>query len=113
MGVAICVFYGATVGVAVVSSVVVQTPPLSVAWRLACLFTATLPASLAPSALLLVLLFVPFLSLLLLLLVLGAEGTRALELARAFAVVANHASAVVFCRRPAPQSPSLSSDGQG
>ena len=51
-----------------------------------------------PSALLLVLLVVPFLSLLLLLLVLGAEGTRVLEMARAFVVVVNDVSAVVFCR---------------
>ena len=58
----------------------------------------TLPASLTPSALLLVLLFVPLLSLLSLLLVLGAEGTRVLEMARAFAVVENYVSAVVSCR---------------
>ena len=57
----------------------------------------TLPASLTPSALLLVLLFVPLLSLLSLLLVLGAEGTRVFETARAFAVVANYIFAVVFC----------------
>ena len=68
----------------------------------------TLPASLTPPALLLVLLFVSLLSLLSLLLVLGAEGTRVLEMARAFAVVANDVSAVVFCRghgSPAPRNP--------
>ena len=89
MGVAVCVFYGAAVSVALVSSVVVRIPAPSVAWRLACRFTETLPASLRPSTLLLVLLFVPLLSLLSLLLMLGAEGTRALEMTRAFAVVAN------------------------
>ena len=39
---------------------------------------------------------------------LGAEGTRVLEMARAFAVVANDVSAVVFCRghgNPAPRDP--------
>ena len=46
-----------------------------------------------PSALLLVLLFVPLLSLLSLLLVLDAEGSRVLEMARVFAVVANYVSA--------------------
>ena len=97
MGVAACVFYGAAVGVAVVSSVEVRTPPPSVSWRLAWRFTVTLPASLTLSALLLVLLFVPLLALLSLLLVLGAEGTRVLEMARAFAAVANDVSAVVFC----------------
>ena len=63
-------------------------------------------ASLTPSVLLLVLLFVPFLSLLLLLLVLGAEGTRVLEMARTFAVVEK--SAAVFCRgygSPTPRNP--------
>ena len=35
VGVAVCVLYGAAVGVAIVSSVMVQTPPPSVAWRLA------------------------------------------------------------------------------
>ena len=68
----------------------------------------TLPASLTPSALLLVLLFVPLLSLLPLLLVLGAEGTRVFQMARAFTVVANDVSAVVFCRghgSPAPCNP--------
>ena len=38
---------------------------------------------------------------------LGAEGTRALEMTRAFAIVANDVSAVVFCRghgSPAPRS---------
>ena len=52
--------------------------------------------------------FVPLLSLLSLLLVLGAEGTRVLEMARAFAVVANDVPAVVFCRghgSPAPRNP--------
>ena len=34
MGVAVCVFYGAAVGVAVFSGVVVRTPPPSLAWRL-------------------------------------------------------------------------------
>ena len=64
-----------------------------------------LPVSLTPSALLLVLLFVPLLSLLSLLLVLGTEGTRVLEMARAFAVVANDVSAVVFYRgMEAPRS---------
>ena len=58
----------------------------------------TLPASLTPSSLLLVLLFVQLLSLLSLLLVLGAEGKRVLGMARAFTVVANCVSAVVFCR---------------
>ena len=108
MGVTVCVFYGAAVGVSVVSSVVVRTPPPSVAWQLVCRFTATLPASLTPSALLLVLLFVPLLSLLSLLLVLGAEGTRVLEVARAFEVVANDVCAVVFCHgdgSPAPRNP--------
>ena len=39
---------------------------------------------------------------------LGAEGTRVLEMACAFAVVANDVSAVVFCRghgSPAPRNP--------
>ena len=61
-----------------------------------------------PSTLLLVLLFVPLLSLLSLLLVLGAEGTCVLEMDRAFAVVANDVSAVVFCRghgSPTPRNP--------
>ena len=91
-----------------VSSVVVRTPPPFVAWRLALHFTATLPASLTSSSLLLVLLLVPLLSLLSLLLVLGAERTRVLEMAHALAVVANDVSAVVFCRehgRPAPCNP--------
>ena len=35
VGVAVCFFYGAAVGVAVVSSVVVRTQPPYVAWRLA------------------------------------------------------------------------------
>ena len=108
MGVDVCVFYGAAVGVAVVGSVVVRTPPPLVAWRLALRFTATLPASLTPSALQLVLMFVPLLSLLSLLLVLGAEGTRVLEMARAFAVVANYVAAVVFCHghgSPEPRNP--------
>ena len=38
---------------------------------------------------------------------LGAEGTRVLEMARAFAVVANDVSAVVFCHghgSPAPRN---------
>ena len=35
VGVAVCVFYGVTVGVARVSSTVLRTPSLSVAWRLA------------------------------------------------------------------------------
>ena len=35
VGVAVCIFYGAAVGVAVVDSVVVRTPPPSVALRLA------------------------------------------------------------------------------
>ena len=35
VGVTVCVFYGAAVSVAVVSSAVVRTPPPSVAWRLA------------------------------------------------------------------------------
>ena len=55
-----------------------------------------------------VLLFIPFLSLLSLLLVLGAEGIRVLEMARAFAVVSNDVSAVVFCRghgSPATRNP--------
>ena len=60
------------------------------------------------SALLLVLLIVPLLSLLSLLLVLRVEGTRVIEIARAFAVVANDISAVVFCRgygSSAPRNP--------
>ena len=39
---------------------------------------------------------------------LGTEGTRVLEMARAFAVVANYVSAAVFCRghgSPAPRNP--------
>ena len=79
-------------------------PPLLGGWR----FTATLPTSLTPSALLPVLLFVPLLSLLSLLLVLGAEGTRVIEMARAFTVVENDVSAVVSCRghgSPAPRNP--------
>ena len=82
-------------------------PPLLGGWR------DVLPrrfflASLTPSALLLVLLFVPLLSLLSLLLVLGAEGTRVIEMARAFAVATNDVSAVVFCRghgSPVPRNP--------
>ena len=35
MGVAVCIFYGAAVGVAVVSSFVVRTLSPSVAWQLA------------------------------------------------------------------------------
>ena len=108
VGIAVCIFDGMAVGVAVVSCVVVRTLPSSVAWRLAWRFTATLPASLTPSTLLLVLLFVPLLSLLSLLLVLGAEGIHVLEMARAFAVVANYVSADVFCRghgSPAPRNP--------
>ena len=58
---AVYMFYGAGVGVAVFSNVVVRTLPPSLAWRLARRFTATLPASLSPCALLLVLLFVPLL----------------------------------------------------
>ena len=68
-------------------------PPLLGGWR----DVSTLPTLLTPSALLLVLLFVPSLSLLSLLLMLGAEGTRVLEMARAFEVVANYISAVIFC----------------
>ena len=71
-------------------------------------FTATLPVSWTPSALLLILLFVSLLLLLSLLLVLGAEGTRVLEVARAFAVVANDVAAVVFFRghgSTAPRNP--------
>ena len=78
-------------------------PPLLGGWR----DVSTLPALLTPSALLLVLLFVPLLSLLSLLLLLDAEGTRVHEMTRAFAVVANYASAVVFCRghgSPDPQT---------
>ena len=108
MGLAVCAFYGAAVGVAVVSSVVVRTPPPSVVLRLASCFTATLAAALTPSTLLLVLLFVPLLSLLSLLLVLGAEGKRVLEMACAFAGRANDVCAVVFCRghvSPAPRNP--------
>ena len=108
MGVAVCVFYGAALGVAVVNSVVVRTPPPFVAWRLAWRFIATLPTSLTPSALLLVLLFVSLLSLISLLLVLGAEGTRILEVACAFAVVVNDVSEIIFCRghgSPTPRNP--------
>ena len=39
---------------------------------------------------------------------LGTEGTRVLEMARAFAVVENYVSAAVFCRghgSPAPRNP--------
>ena len=78
-------------------------PPLLGGWR----DVSTLPALLTPSALLLILLFVPLLSLLSLLLSLGAEGTRVHEIARAFAVVANYVSAVVFCHghgSPDPQN---------
>ena len=67
-----------------------------------------LPASLTPSALLLVLLFVSLLSLLPLLLVLDTEATRDRKMARVFTVVANDVSAVVFCRgygSPAPRNP--------
>ena len=42
------------------------------------------------------------------LLVLGAEATRVLEMARAFAIVANYVSAVIFCcghGSPAPRNP--------
>ena len=52
--------------------------------------------------------FVPLFSLLSLLLVLGAEGTRVLEMTRTFPVVANDVPAVVFCRghgSPAPRNP--------
>ena len=89
-------------------SVVVQTPPPSVAWWLVWRFTVMLPASLTPSTLLLVVLFVSLLSLLPLLLVLGAEATRVRKIARVFAVVANGVSVVVFCREygsPALRNP--------
>ena len=70
-------------------------------------FTAMLSASLTPSVLLLLVLFVPLLSLMSLLLVIGVEGTYVFKTAHMFAVVANCVCAVVFCHGHAAPRPTI------